>query len=203
MWIWILVTAAMAREYRLDPGSTAINLDGLLTVAASEIDLTRTDYVLIAELTNAGPSAIELVRLECTRGSALLPVSGRRGERIELLPGEHRSLQLLCDHGRGAAGDPSIRITEVRANPGDGAPATVFKNVVWRMKEADIVTRRSGTQLATGAYDRPAARARTGRAQLAPDAPLAIPAGGREPAGVPAAAAVSPPPAATLKPSPR
>lgn len=195
MWIWMLANAAVAHEYRLDPEVTAITLDGLLTVAASEIDLTRTDYVLIAELHNAGPSALELVQLECTRGGALLPISGERGERIELQPGEHRSLQLLCDHGRDAAGDPSIRITEVRSNPAGGASATLFKNVVWRMKETDIVGRSAGTQLATGAFDRPS-RSRPARVPLAPDAPLAIPAGG------PAAGAL-PPPAATLKPAPR
>jgi hypothetical protein len=201
MWFWLLSTVAGAREYHLDPAVTGIDLDGLLTVAASEIDWTATDYVITMELRNDGPSTLDLLDLQCTRGKFVMPVHGERGQRIEILPGESRSLQLLCDHGRSATGDPSLRISEVQASPEGGGTSTVFKNVVWRMKEADLTSERihAGVQLATGAFDRPTRRA-VAPVLLTEDAPLAIPAGTASETGVASEAVVAPaePPAAPV-----
>lgn len=209
MWLWLLSNVAGAHEYLLDPAETSITLDGLLTVGASEIDLTPKDYVITMELHNSGPSRLELLELVCARGKSTTPIVGERGHRIELMPGESRSLQLLCDHGREATGDPSLRIAEVRSirPPASGTHAdeggtgsAVFKNVVWRMKETDITAGRlhAGTKLATGAFDRPVARgiaAPTAPAAVAAEAPLAIPAGGTAdapPASVTPAPSVTP-----------
>lgn len=188
MWMTALLLSpigtgdAAAKEYALDPRASAISLDDQVEIVPQWIDVSGADYVISVDLKNNGeiPIVIRSEGIRCVRGSyegkATYGASFGIGERsIDLVPGEVKTVKLLCDHGGGITGDFALKIARVDEDLGQGTRTVVeiddheldvgvelpgdalFTNVVWRLAEPDIEKKRqkAGQQLATGSYDRP------------------------------------------------
>jgi hypothetical protein len=128
----------------------------VLTLSATEIDLTPVDFGLFLQLTNVGHTPLDLGSLQCGRGDTVVPISGKyRGERLWLEPGQTRALHVLCDHGRVAAGDPSIRIATVYTAAPGLSPAPAVGAVVWTIRASTLDDGDLGAPLATATSDTP------------------------------------------------
>ena len=190
MWtLGLLIGAAQGKEYVLDPAASGLSLDDVVRIVPEWLDVTPPDYVIRVAIHNDGavPIVIRSEGLRCIRGSfegkATYGASFGIGERsIDLMPGEIKTVKLLCDHGTGATGDFGLKIARIdvdRSVDADGEPIedvdqgpveTLFTNISWNLKEADVEKKRqkSGTRLATGSYDRPSPEAEP---EAMPEAP--------------------------------
>ncbi|MEZ4240690.1 MAG: hypothetical protein R3F59_31965 [Myxococcota bacterium] len=216
MWTMVLGAAltmsAGAKEYRLNPAASGVTIDDVLRMDPIEIDATRPDFVLIVRFRNDGdvPLVMHTGSMRCLRGEMELPVGHGNfgiGERwLDLMPGESKTAQLLCDHGPEATGDYGLVIPAVYTNPsGDGRTEgePLVTDLVWRMHGDDFKPDRqfSGEELSCTSYRRPAPKVAPAPIVGAPpppaveSRPLAIP--GHPP---PPPAAAPPPPAASLRP---
>ena len=210
----LMGTDAHAREYQLNAHASGATIDNAIELMPVEIDVTSPDYVLVLRVRNDSNETLVMhtPSMRCLRGETELPVRmGRFGfnERwLDLAPGETKSVELLCDHGRGVTGHFGLVIPSIVTNPsGDGRTPgeTLVTDVVWRLQEDDVRAerQRAGKELACVSYRRPAPKAapppvvRVPTPPAAPSRPLAIP--GNPPPPPPTAAPAPPPPPAALR----